>query len=48
MMMGIVTTTAAAAMDPVGSANCDVPVKKASAAGTVRELFVQVSVMANR
>src|SRR5688500_15453926 len=48
MMMGMVTTTAAAAIEPVGSANCDDPVKKASAAGTVREAFVDVSVMANR
>src|SRR3954470_9141601 len=48
MMIGIVTTTAAAAIDPVGSANCDDPVKNAIAAGTVCELSVEVSVIANR
>src|SRR3954452_2571896 len=46
--IGIVTTTAAAAIDPVGSSNCDPPVKKASVAGTVREASVEVSVVANR
>src|SRR3954449_5643729 len=48
MMMGTVTITAAAAMLPVGAVNCDVPVKKASAAGTVRALFDDVRVIANR
>src|SRR5438874_9223170 len=48
MMMGTVAITAAAAMLPVGAVNCDVPVKKARAAGTVRALFDEVSVIANR
>ena len=39
-MIGTVTTTAAAAMLPVGWVNDDSPVKKASAAGTVRELIL--------
>src|SRR6201746_2516361 len=45
-MMGIVTTIAAAAIAPVGCSNWDAPVKKLSAAGTVRLLSVDVSVMA--
>src|SRR5918995_1455995 len=48
MMMGTVTITAAAAMFPVGSVNYDSPVKKASAAGTVREASEEVSEIANR
>src|SRR3712207_5100441 len=48
MMMGTVTTTAAAAIAPVGSVNCDPPVKNASAAGTVRELSVEDRTIANR
>ena len=40
-------TTAAAAIDPVGCSNCEAPVKKARAAGTVRALLVDVSEMAN-
>ena len=35
-------------MFPVGAVNCDSPVKKASAAGTVRALFDEVRVIANR
>src|SRR3954470_16072447 len=48
MMIGTVTTTAAAAIWPVGSWNCDPPVKNASVAGTVRAAFVEVSVLAKR
>src|SRR5215211_8024258 len=48
MMIGMVTITAAAAMFPVGAVNCDSPVKNARAAGTVRALFEDVSVIANR
>ena len=44
---GIVMTTAAAAIDPVGCWNWDAPVKKAMAAGTVRALLVDVSEIAN-
>src|SRR4029077_15429846 len=47
-MMGTVTTIAAAAIDPVGCWNSDAPVKKASAAGTVRALSVDVSEMEKR
>src|SRR5215211_2417038 len=46
--MGIVTTTAAAEIAPMGCVNCDAPVKKASVAGTVRAALVDVSVVANR
>src|SRR3954467_15631955 len=46
MMIGIVTTTAAAEMAPIGCVNCDSPVKNASAAGTVRALSVEVNVLA--
>ena len=45
-MIGIVTTTAAAAIEPVGSVKVDSPVKKASAAGTVREASDEVSEIA--
>src|SRR5688572_30329622 len=48
MMIGIVTTTEAAAMEPAGKSNCELPVKNASAAGTVRARFVDVSEVANR
>src|ERR1700736_4112704 len=47
MMMGMVTTMAPAAMAVVGCWNCEAPVKKASAAGTVRARLVEVSVMEN-
>src|SRR6266498_3887695 len=47
-MIGIVMTTAAAAIDPVGASNAELPVKKAIAAGTVRDLVVDVSEIANR
>src|SRR5919112_306770 len=47
-MIGIVMTTAAAEIAPVGSSNCEAPVKNDSAAGTVRERSVEVSEMANR
>src|SRR4051812_21502678 len=43
MMMGMVTTTAAAAMDPVGALNCDAPGNWFSAAGTVCDAEVEVS-----
>src|SRR4029453_11060455 len=45
---GIVTTTEAAAIAGTGDWYCDAPVKKASAAGTVRERSVEVSAIANR
>src|SRR4051812_2134213 len=45
-MIGIVTTTAAAAIDPVGSVKVDSPVKNASAAGTVRDESDEVSEIA--
>src|SRR5205823_1607264 len=41
-MIGIVMTTAAAAMEPVGASNWELPVKKAIAAGTVRDRVVDV------
>src|SRR3954451_17309778 len=47
MMIGTVTSTAAAAMLPVGEVNCDSPVKNAIAAGTVRDEFDDVSEIAN-
>src|SRR6185312_3857612 len=47
-MIGTVITTAAAQIAPVGSSNCDAPVKNDSAAGTVRDRSVEVSEMANR
>ena len=47
MMMGMVMTTAAAAIEPIGVWNCDAPVKNAMAAGTVRARVVDVSEMAN-
>src|SRR3954447_25183367 len=48
MMIGTVTTTAAAAIAAIGWSNCDAPVKKASVAGTVRAAGVLVRVLANR
>src|SRR6185436_8384100 len=42
-MIGIVTRIAAAAMLPVGAVNWESPVKKASAAGTVRAALLEVS-----
>ena len=48
MMIGIVMITAAAAIDPVGAVNCEAPVKKASAAGTVRAAVVAVSEIAKQ
>src|SRR5215204_1015479 len=42
---GIVTITAAAAMEPVGSTNCEAPEKRPSAAGTGRASLVDVSEM---
>src|SRR5881398_1565957 len=48
MMIGTVTTTAAAAIAAIGWSNCEAPVKNASVAGTVRALVVLVSVLAKR
>src|ERR1700694_2612004 len=48
MMIGMVMMTAAAAIDPVGAVNCELPVKKPMAAGTVRARVVDVSEMAKR
>src|SRR4029079_14069405 len=45
---GIVITTAAAAICPVGCWNCVVPWKNAIAAGAVRARFVDVSEIAKR
>src|SRR3954463_6194483 len=42
---GMVTITAAAAMDPVGETNCEAPVKSPSAAGTGRAALVDVREM---
>ena len=47
-MIGMVITIAAALTVPVGSSNCEEPVKNDSAAGTVREELVEVSEIANR
>src|SRR6476469_10615635 len=47
-MIGIVMTTAAAAIEPVGAVNCELPLKNPMAAGTVRARVVEVSEMANR
>src|ERR1700683_3089563 len=46
--IGRVMITAAAAMLPMGFSNDELPVKKAMAAGTVRELLVEVNEMAKR
>src|SRR5688572_5375064 len=46
-MIGMVMTTPAAAIEPIGVWNWLAPVKKAMAAGTVRELRVEVSEIAN-
>src|SRR3954462_15401476 len=43
MMMGTVTTIAAAAIEPVGAVNCDAPGNCEIAAGTVCADFVEVS-----
>src|SRR5207248_4570516 len=47
MMMGTVTTTAAAAIEPVGCWNCDAPGNCEIAAGTVCAAVVEVSETAN-
>ena len=44
--IGTVTTIEAAEIAPIGCSNCEPPVKKASVAGTVRALSVEVSVLA--
>ena len=43
MMIGTVTTTAAAAIEPMGVWNCDAPGNDEIAAGTVCAWFVDVS-----
>src|SRR5258708_3762485 len=48
MMIGMVMTTAAAAMGPVGTVNCELPLKEAMEAGAVREAVVEVSEIASR
>src|SRR5690606_30373586 len=45
---GTVMTTAAAAIEPIGCSNCELPVKNAIAAGAVRARSVDVSEIANR
>src|SRR5713226_6349624 len=47
MTIGIVMTTAAA-IDPVGAVNCELPVKKPIAAGAVRAAVVDVREIASR
>src|SRR5881275_2735116 len=47
MTTGMVTITAAAAIDPIGSVNCDCPGKVEIAAGTVCAALVDVSETAN-
>src|SRR6478609_8060616 len=47
-MIGMVMITDAAAMDPVGAVNCELPLKSPMAAGTVRARVVEVSEMAYR
>src|SRR6266536_5463842 len=47
MMIGMVMTTPAAAIEPTGVSNCEAPEKNAIAAGTVREALVEVSEIAN-
>src|SRR6185437_929265 len=46
MMIGIVMTTAAAAIGPVGMVNTEPPLKYCMAAGAVRELIVEVNEIA--
>src|ERR1039458_3112232 len=46
MMIGMVITTAAAAIGPVGAVNWELPLKKPSAAGAVRALIVEVNEIA--
>jgi hypothetical protein len=46
--MGMVMMTAAAAMLPMGFSNEELALKNAMAAGTVRELLVDVKEMAKR
>src|SRR6266849_7988322 len=48
MMIGMVMTTAAAVIVPVGTAHAEFPVKNAIAAGAVRAAVVDVSVIASR
>src|SRR5690348_14746682 len=47
MTTGTVTTTAAAAIEPIGWVNCEAPGKLPIAAGTVWAALVEVSVVAN-
>src|SRR5919197_6460268 len=46
MMIGMVMMTPAAAIEPTGVSNWEAPEKNAIAAGTVRELLVEVSEIA--
>src|SRR5947209_17024347 len=46
-IMGMDTITAAAAIEPIGSVNCDAPGKADRAAGTVWAAPVEVSEIAN-
>src|SRR5580692_2336220 len=48
MMIGIVMTTAAAEMGPVGVVNTEPPLKYSMAAGAVREAIVEVNEIASR
>src|SRR6201990_61775 len=48
MMIGIVMTTAAAEIGPVGVVKTEPPLKYSMAAGAVRELIVEVNEIANR
>ena len=48
MMIGMVMTTAAAAIGPVGMVNIDPPLKYCMAAGAVRALIVEVNEIASR
>ena len=48
MMIGMVMTTAAAAIGPVGMVNTDPPLKYCMAAGAVRALIVEVNEIASR
>src|ERR1700729_2217804 len=48
MMIGMVMTTAAAEIGPVGVVNTEPPLKYSMAAGAVRELIVEVNEIASR
>ena len=46
MMIGMVMTTAAAAMGPVGTVKVEAPLRKANDAGAVRDAIVEVNEIA--